>query len=302
MPGMRKPGMDNDYYDFSPIVKRAALKWPDNARVALCVIVNLEHYEIQPPADAYMPPNLPGGLGRGGFPDFRSVSHRDYGNRVGIFRVMNVLDKHGIKGTAAIDATVAENYPFIVNECKKRGWEFIGHGQTVNRSITSNMTEAQEREYIRSSLDAVAKATGKRPGGWLGPEYGESTRTPAILAAEGVQYVCDWPNDEQPYRMKVPKGSMVSLPIMLELDDVFTHWNRRVTIMRWEQLVREAFDTMYVDGARGGRLLTLNLHPFLIGQPFRIKYLDQALEHIFKRGGVWKATGGEIVNWFLQQG
>ena len=298
MPGMRRPGMDNDYYDWSPIVSRPALRWPDDARVALCIIVCLEQYEFEPPPDAYMPPNLAGGLGRGAFPDFRNFSHREYGNRVGIFRVMNILDKHGIKGTVAMDSAIAENYPFLVEECQRRGWEFIGHGQTLNRMITSNMSEDQEREYIRTSLDSLARATGRRAVGWLGPEYGESTRTPAILAEEGVRYVCDWPNDEQPYWMKVPKGQMVSLPVMLDLDDVFTHWGRRVTVGRWAQRVMEAFDTMYVDGASSGRLFALNLHPWLIGQPFRIKYLDEALGHIMRRQAVWAATGSEITDRF----
>ena len=298
MPGMRKPGMDHDYYDWSPIVSRPALKWPDDAHVALCAVVCLEHYEWSPPADAYMPPNLPGGV-RGPFPDIASFSRREYGNRVGIFRVMEVLDRWGIKATVAMDATVAEHYPFIVQECQKRGWEFIGHGIAVNRMITSNMSEDQEREYIQASLAAVEKATGKRPVGWLGPEYGESDRTPAILAEQGVRYVCDWPNDEQPYRMKVPQGALVSLPLLLDVDDTVAHWNRKVPIARWARMVTEAFDVLYQDGAKSGRLLALNLHPWLIGQPFRIPHLDQALEYICRQEGVWKATGEEIVNWYL---
>ncbi len=298
MPGMRRPGMDNDYYDWSPIVSRPPLRWPNDARVALCVIVCLEHYEWELSPDNYMPPNLPGGLGKGAFPDLRNFSHREYGNRVGIFRVMDVLDRYGVKATVAMDAAVAENYPFLVNQCQKRGWEVIGHGQTINRMITSNMAEDQEKEYIRASLDSVAKATGQRPKGWFGPEYGESARTPAILAEEGVEYVCDWPNDEQPFWMKVPKGRMISLPIMLDLDDVSAHWIRRITTGRWAQRVTESFDTMYAEGATTGRLLTLNLHPWMIGQPFRIRYLDEALGHIMRRQAVWPATGSEITEHF----
>ena len=298
MPGMRQPGMDNDLYDWSPISSRPPLQWPGSAQVALCVVVNLEHYEWDPPPDAYMPPTLPGGLGRGAFPDIRAFSHREYGNRVGIFRVMKVLDKYGIKGTVALDATVAENYPFVVQECQKRGWEFIGHGITVNRMITSQMSEEQERQYIRASIEAVAKATGKRPVGWLGPEYGESTRTPHLLAEEGIRYICDWTNDEQPYPMKVANGSLFSLPVSFDLDDSITHWIRHVPVMDYSQMIKESFDVLYQDGARSGRVLVLNLHPWLIGQPFRIKYLDQALAHISKHQGVWKTTGEEIIDWY----
>src|SRR5262249_53470199 len=156
------------------------------------------------------------------------------------------------RATAAIDAAIATEFPDIVTRCRERNWEFAGHGQTVNRMITSKMTEAQEREYVRTSLDQVERGTGSRPTGWLGPEYGESDRTPAILAEEGITYVMDWPNDEQPYRMHVPKGDLVSVPILLELDDVFVHWQRRVAIWRWSRMVREAFDTLYADGASSG--------------------------------------------------
>ena len=299
MPGSRSVGMDQDYYDWSPIVTRPVLRWPGGARVALCVILCLEHYEWGPPTDGDMAANFPGGVGRRPFPDNHHFSRREYGNRVGIFRVMDVLDKYGIRATVAMDATVAQNYPYVVQECLRRGWEFIGHGISVNRMITSNMSEEEEQGYIRTALSAVEQAVGRRPTGWLGPEYGESTRTPALLAKEGIRYVCDWPNDEQPYRMKVPQGTMVSLPVMLDLDDTIAHWERHIPIEGWARMVGDAFDVMYKDGGWDGRLLVLNLHPWLIGQPHRVPQLDAALAHICRRAKVWKATGEEIVTWYL---
>ena len=300
MPAERKPGMDNNHYGWSPITTRPKITWPENSRVALCVILNLEHYEWSMPDGWYQPPS-PGGLGRGTFPDLRSYSHHEYGNRVGIFRVLNILDKYGITPTIALDATVAKNYPFVVEECQKRGAEFIGHGQTVNRMITSNMSEEEERQYIQESIAAVEEATGKRPVGWLGPEYGESTRTPGLLAAEGIRYVCDWPNDEQPYQMTVDEGKLFSLPIHVEVEDLFTQWNRGVSIMHYGKMIRDTFDGLYKDGAVSGRTMVLSLHPWLIGQPFRSKYLDSALAHISRPAGVWKATGKEIIDWYEQQ-
>jgi hypothetical protein len=121
-----------------------------------------------------------------------------------------------------------------------------------------------------------------------------------LLAEAGVEYVCDWPNDEQPYRMTVPVGTMISLPVTLDLDEVFTHRERGVSMPRWLRLVTEAFDGLYEDGAESGRLIVMNVHPYLIGQPFRIKYLDEALTHILRRQGVWSATAGEIVDWYAQ--
>ncbi|MBI2292370.1 MAG: polysaccharide deacetylase family protein [Betaproteobacteria bacterium] len=292
-------GMDHDHYDWSPLnATRAKIEWPNQARVALCVIVTLEHAEWKQPPDSYQVPNLAGGYGWGPFPDVTAWSHREYGHRVGIFRVLDVLEKHGIKPTIAMDALTATHYPFLVRHCLKRGCEIIAHGISVNRMITSRMSEAEEREYIRTSIDAVTRATGKQPIGWLGPESGESARTPQLLAQAGLRYVCDWGNDEQPYRMKVPEGELHALPVSLPLDDINALWDRHVEIDRYEAMIRETFETLHRDGERNGRLLVLNLHPFLIGQPFRIGCLDAALDYIVKHDGMWAATGSEIIEWY----
>ena len=316
MPAERNPGMDNPYYDWSPITTRPRLTWPNNARVALCVIVSVEHYpwkatndfstgglpEVLPP-HSYKSPDLPGGVSGVGrpFPDIISYSQREYGNRVGIFRVMKILDKYGIRATAAIDASIADNYPCLIQQCQQRGWEFIAHGMAVNQMITTRMDEETERAYIKQSIESVARASGSRPLGWLGPEYGESTLTPSILAGEGIRYVCDWPNDDQPYPMKTQTGKIYSLPVILDLDDTFTHWMKRVPINIYAKMVTDTFDILYREGAETGRLMVINIHPWLMGQPFRSKYLDQALGHICERDGVFKATGSEIIDWYQRQ-
>lgn len=305
MPAERRYGMDHEHYDWSPFTARGILRWPDNARIALCVIVNLEHMEWSPPEGSYTA-NLAGGLAPRPFPDYARLSHREYGHRVGIFRILDVLEKHLIKPTVAMDAFTAENYPYLVRHCLTRGCEIIGHGISASRMITSNMSEREEREYIQTSMEALRRATGTAPVGWLGPEYGESARTPQLLAQAGIHYVCDWANDEQPYPMKTPQAVgaqgpaplLFALPIMLELDDINALWDRRVAIDRYMESLKESFDTVYRDGAQNGRLLVLNLHPWLIGQPFRIGYLDEALGHMMRRQGVWAATGSEIVGWY----
>ena len=298
MPAERRFGMDHEHYDWSPIVTRGALRWPDGARVAFCVVVNLDHVEWRPPENSYESANLAGGLAPRPFPDYARLSHREYGHRVGSFRVLDVLDRHGITATVAMDAMTAENYPYLVQHCLNRGCEVIAHGISVSRMITGDMSEQQERQYIRESVEAVTRATGSAPVGWLGPEYGESSRTPQLLARQGVRYVCDWTNDEQPYSMNTPDGDLYTLPIMLELDDVHALWERRVAVDRYAELVKESFDALYRDGADSGRLLVLNLHPWLIGQPFRIGFLDDALGTIMRRQGVWASTGSQIVDWY----
>jgi allantoinase len=190
----------------------------------------------------------------------------------------------------------AQHYPFLVSHCLTRNAEIIAHGISVNRMITSRMSESEEREYIRTSIDAVAKATGKAPVGWLGPESGESARTPQLLARAGIRYVCDWANDEQPFRMNVPQGELHALPVSLPLDDIKALWDRRMDLDHYGRMIRESFDALYTDGAENARLLVLTLHPFLIGQPFRIACLDAALEYIVNRDHVWRATGSQIID------
>lgn len=300
MPAERRYGMDHEHHVWSPINTRGVLRWPDQARVALCAVVTLEHMEWEPPDGHYEASRLPGGLGRLPYPDYARLTHREYGHRVGVFRILDVLEKHGIPATVAMDALTAEHYPYLVRHCLDRGCEIMAHGVSVSRMITSGMSEQEERDYIQASIEALTRATGQAPLGWLGPEYGESTHTPQLLAEAGIRYVCDWANDEQPYRMNTAQGELCALPIMLELDDIQALWERRMPIDRYSDLLAESFDVLYHDGAQTGRLLGLNLHPWLIGQPFRIGFLDAALATIVQRQGVWAAHGSAIVDWFLQ--
>jgi len=297
-------GMDHEHYDWSPFNKqRPVLRWPENARVALCVIVSLEHMEWRPPQGTFQNPALAGGYGPSPFPDVTRWSHREYGHRVGVFRLLDSLERHGIKTTVAMDVLTAQNYPFLVKHCQNRGCEIIGHGISVSRLITSKMPEEEERQYIQTSVEALTRATGATPLGWLGPEYGESSRTPRLLAQAGIRYVCDWTNDEQPFPMKAGVGAshgspLLALPVMLPLDDVNSLWDRRIPMGKYVEMVKDSFDTIYREGEENGRLMVLNLHPWLMGQPFRIRYLNDALDYIMGHPGVWAATGSEIAEWY----
>jgi allantoinase len=291
------PAVDtyHSFYEDVPLPRRAALAWRNNAAVAFAVLVSAEYYEMQPPEDAFIPPNVPGGFGRGPYPDFRVYTARAYGNRVGIFRLFEALDRHGLTATVAIDALTAKYCPAVVEQTVQRGWEIAGHGQSVTRVISANMGEAEERDYIKASLDAIAAVSGTHPVGWHGPEYGESARTPALLAELGVQYLLDWPNDEQPYAMTTPAGTITSVPVAIDCDDVCSHFHRRITMGRWAACVIEALDRLAEDGRGAGRVFVLNLHPWLIGHPYRMTYLDEVLQYVAGRKDIWATTTGEIV-------
>jgi allantoinase len=160
------------------------------------------------------------------------------------------------------------------------------------------MSEDEERQYICASVEAVEKATGKRPIGWSGPDFQETPNTPNLLAEEGIRYVRDWGNDEQPYKMTPKTGELYSLGVHAYLDDNYIHLHGRRTINEVNLLWREWFDGLYADGVTTGRLMVLHLHPWIMGQPWRIRHLDEVLGHINAYQGVWKATGAEIIDWF----
>jgi allantoinase len=295
---MFSPGPETypQIYPKETIVERSPLRWPNGATVAIAVVVSAEYYEMRPLKDAFIPPNVPGGFGRGPYPDFRVYSARAYGNRIGIFRIFDVLERHGIRPTVAIDALSVELCPLLAGDIRNRGFEVAGHGQAVTRVISERMSESEEDAYIGSSLETLQSAFGAAPLGWHGPEYGESTRTPALLAKHGLQYVLDWPNDEQPFAMSTQSGSLVAVPMAIDLDDVFTQVHRKISAKRWAVAVVDAATRLSVDGENSGRILVLNLHPWLSGHPFRATYLEEMFAAIAKIPGAWLTTTAEIVS------
>jgi allantoinase len=294
---MNKLPTEHSYYRNSPITKREPFEWPEGATVAVAFVVCLETYEVEPPPDAFVPVNVPGGFGRAPYPDMRAFSVRDYGPRVGIHRVIDALEACGLKATAAIDARLAVSYPSLVDTIGQLNWDIIGHGWALTQVISSQMPQSAEFQYIQSSLSALRKSAGANVHGWHSPEYGESRITPALLAQNGIRYVLDWPNDEQPYRMETSNGTLMSLPLLAELDDVFCHWHRKVPMDRWARSVVDALDQMEADGKRGGRMLLLNIHPWLIGQPWRITFFREVLKNIRARKNLWLTTTDQIASW-----
>ena len=286
------PGMDHDLYRYSPLPKRPKLTWPNGERLAFFVLLHLEYWELEPPPGSHHDTRFKGPRGDY-FPDYRNFTQREYGNRIGIFRILDLLDRHGLRATVAANAGACARYPYLVEECLRRGYEFVAHGDYQSRMITSEMNEDEERGVIQSVTDTIEAASGARPAGWLGVDSGESRLTPQLLAETGYDYLLDWPNDDQPYVMTTDPN-LIAIPNQMEWDDVQALWLRHIPNPRYPELVGDAFRTLHREGARSGRLFGLPLHPWVIGQPQRIRYLAQALNEICQLDNVWQTTAGEI--------
>jgi peptidoglycan/xylan/chitin deacetylase (PgdA/CDA1 family) len=282
-------------FSYSPIIARPALKWPGGARLALWVIPNIEFFSLAE--------KVPAAAGGGGAPapDVPAWSVRDYGNRVGIFRLMRVLDHHGIRATVALNSDLCAQHPAIIAQGNARGWEWMGH----NESNTRRLNEAppgEEADIISRALSTIAQATGTRPVGWLGSGLQETWDTLDLLAAEGCEYVGDWVNDDQPYVMTLEGGRrIVAMPYSQEINDkpVFERAHR--TAAEFRDMICAQFDVLYREGAESGRVMAIAIHPYLTGVPHRIDAFDAALAHICAHRGVWKATGAEIARHFVAQ-
>jgi len=265
--------------------------WPDHARIALTVTIVLDHWELVPPAGGNPDPRIVSPLGKF-FPDWLTWSHRLYGARVGIFRLLHVLDRFGVTPSVALGAEAARRYPELVDECLRRGACFMAHGTHASRRITSKMTEAEERAFIADSRAAVHAATGADPQGWCGQDFNESTRTPALLADAGFAYTTDWANDDRPFLLGPYSGkSLLALPPQPEWNDLESMALRRVPAAVWRDNIVEAFRFLHNEG---GGCFNLTLHPFVAGQAHRVRYLHEALSQVLGAGKTWRATTDEV--------
>jgi peptidoglycan/xylan/chitin deacetylase (PgdA/CDA1 family) len=286
---MREHGRFGD----SPIIKRPRLEWPGGARLALWVAVNVEHYHFDKAGLAiHSAPER--------IPDVLNYGWRDYGPRVGFWRILKALDKYRVRACLAINSEACQRRPVIIEEAVKRNWEFIAHG-TTNSEFLPSLGESEERAAILSVAETIAAATGARPRGWLGPGLAESYRTPDLLAEHGFAYVCDWCNDDQPYAMNVRQGRLLSMPYAVELNDIQASLAFGYPPETYARAICEHFDVLYEEGGESGRVMALPIHDFILGVPHRIRYLEKILEHITRHDGVWIATAGEIADWYQKR-
>jgi allantoinase len=274
-------------FPYSPMIDRPKSRWPNGARIAIWIVPNIEFFALDD--------QVPAAAGGGGkTPDIMVWSTRDYGNRVGVFRLMKVMSRYGARGTVALNSQVCAEHPRIIEECLKLNWELMGHNET-NTTRLNSVGDEEAAGIVRRTVKTIADASGRKVKGWLGSGLAESWNTLDQLLDNGIEYVADWANDDQPYEMTLDDGrKIMSIPYSVELNDKPAFENRNMTADEFETMVRRQFDTLWRESEERAMVMGIALHPYIIGFPHRIGALDGALEYICRHEGVWLATGAEI--------
>ena len=283
-----KPGARADY---SAIVDRPPLRLPPGIRLVLWPIVNLEVWEIERPMARQV---LPAPTGVAVAPDVPNWSWHEYGMRVGIWRFITAFDRFGIRPTLSINARVTEDYHRVASACLDRQWEFMGHSFV---QMPIHAVEDQQ-ELIERSLSTLEAFTGRRPVGWLGPGLTQTYDTPDLLAAAGVQYIGDWVYDDEPTEIRTKHGPLVTLPYTVELNDIPMMIVQHHESEYFTRRCIDTFDRLYQEGANRAKIMAIAIHPYISGQPHRIKYLEAVYDHIGRHPGVLHWNGVQILDWY----
>ena len=286
--------IDNMRYDYSAITRRPTFRWPNGERLAVWVCYNVEHFKIDIPATSQSE-----GLAHLK-PDVINYAWRDYGLRVGIWRLFEIMERVGIKGSVTLNGEVCIHETPVVEEITKLGWCILGHGMTNSQRLT-DLPEAEERQVIGNTLDIIERTTGQRPIGWLGPALAESYATPELLVEAGVKYVCDWVCDDQPFPIKVKNGKLASVPYSQQINDIGMILSSKRSDQEFYQQICDQFDVLYQEGSTIPRTMAISLHTFLSGVPHRSKYIEQALSYIAGHRDVWLCTADDIYNWYASE-
>ncbi|MBS0233429.1 MAG: polysaccharide deacetylase family protein [Proteobacteria bacterium] len=280
-------------YPHVPYPSRPRLVWPNGARIAVWVVPNIEFYELDPPTGPVRPAWLRP------TPDVLGYSLRDYGNRAGIWRIFEALDRHGIRASVSLNAAVCEHLPEIVQACLDRDWELFAHGIYNTRWIYG-MSPNQVREVIKDSVETIRAFSGKPVRGWLSPAVSSTEDFFDLLPEFGIDYTIDMVHDDQPTPICVKSGRLISIPYSSETNDIRVMGMRGYSPADWAKMLKAAFDRLHEEGEESGTVFCIPLHPYIVGQPHRIAALEDVLGHIKSRDGVWFATGSEIADCYYE--
>jgi allantoinase len=285
---------DPNAYDYWPYLDRPKIVWPGGKKLAFWIAPNIEVYEYDPPVNPLRP-----GWPRPS-PDVVGYSQRDWGNRVGHWRLMDLLDRFSLRGSVSLSTALIDHHPEIIEACVERQWEFFSHG-IYNTRYSYTMSEAQERAMIEDSMRSIQSATGQRVRGYLAPALTHTENTLELIAEYGFWYSCDLFQDDQPQPLKTRHGKMVSMPYSLEVNDVITYGSLGMAPTRYADILKRQFDQLLLEGHASGTVMCIPLHAYLVAQPNRLQAFAKALEHICAhRDDVWFTTAAEIAGFFRE--
>jgi len=281
---------DHGRFPYQAITGRPDYRWPNGARLAVYLGFNLEHFAFGEGLGACIGP-------ASAHPDVLNHAWREYGNRVGAWRCLELFDQLGLPVATLLNTALYDHCPSLVAACVERGHELVGHGHT-NAERQAELDEAAERRLLQSCRDRIARESGQAPGGWLSPWISESRVTPDLLRETGYAYTLNWCHDDQPVRMRTRDGgSLWSVPYPQELNDIPMIVARALDAKDFAQMVVDNTDEMLQQSRAQPLVMGLALHPYIVGQPYRLRHLRRALEHLCAardRGEVWFTTSGAI--------
>lgn len=290
----RREGMDHGLYTPSPMPTRAPVAWPGDKPVAVTLLVNLEWFPITPNDTPFRAP----GHMVTPYPDYRHYTAREYGTRVGFYRLLDAFAKAGVTATIAVNSAIAERYPSIIADILSAGHEIVAHATDMNATIASTLPETEERAIIATARDTLAQATGMAPRGWQSIARSQSFNTPRLLVEAGFDYMCDWVNDDLPYLATTEAGTIVSVPFNHELSDRQMIAVQQQSMDSVAQQVDDALDWLKAESAHygAGRVLPFTLTPYITGLPYRMDAFEALLGRLAADDATWFATAGALVD------
>jgi allantoinase len=288
----RQRGMDHDLYPWSNLFDRPPVAWPGGAPVAIWPVISLEWFPIIPSDTPFRAP----GHMQTAYPDYRHYTAREYGTRVGLYRLLDGFERIGARVSIACNSAIAERYPELIRDIGAAGHEIIAHSTDMNGTIASTLPEADERALIATSLDTLERVSGTRPRGWLSIARSQSFHTPRLLAEAGVAYMCDWSHDELPVRFRTDAGPIINIPLNHELSDRQILTVQQQSVDSYAQQMQDAYTWLASEAkTHGGRMLPMHLTPYIMGLPYRIDAFEALLSWFTQQPKYWFATGENIL-------